>query len=602
MDDNFLKEIQDSFLNEAIDNLAQSEELFLALEKKNKDKLTTLLQIKRMLHNFKGSAKAVGFDDLSTFCHAVENLIIAVSSEDIILDSDVIDLLLQSNDLLKNDLRKLLQDKSTALNYDEIEQKIQKTIDRLLNGASASVSATDVATEVSSAVVAAVSTVDSDETQTVFDGTDADSQVVHKLKTNSRSRAKNEKKGATSTTASASVDDSIRIPMKRLEDLFNAFGEQVIHLSALDHLREDLMGNEEEIVRSIFSLKKITYDLQQFTLNLRMVGVKGLFGKLERAIRDVAKSTNKKVDCELIGIDKELDKIIVDQISDAFIHMARNAVDHGLETPEERAQASKPETGKIYIRAFREAGNFVFEIEDDGRGLDPVKIRNKAVQSGLVTADQQLSEKEIFDFLFESGFSTKEQVTEISGRGVGMNVVKETIQSLGGSYEIKSAVGKGTNFIIKLPLSLSLFNGLSVTIHDNKFIIPSAQVLEIVNSENLQIRKTNSNNLVVQVRDQIYPLIDLRPILGSKASIQNNEESKKDMIILSKIDDQIFCFRIQKVLGIIRVVQKPLSPEMTTCPGAVGVSILGDGNPVLILDLRVIKSELYHEVHGEVSA
>lgn len=602
MDDNFLKEIQDSFLNEAIDNLAQSEELFLALEKKNRDKLTTLLQIKRMLHNFKGSAKAVGFDDLSTFCHAVENLIIAVSSEDIVLDSDVIDILLHSNDILKNDLQKLLQDKTTALNYKEIEAKIESTIDRLLNGTS---SASTQPTTTAASPLESVGTEEvasqnqQDEAQAAIENVNESSNVVRKLRSNSRAKVVGKK---SSTVAAAPVDDSIRIPMKRLEDLFNAFGEQVIHLSSLDHLREDLVRNEEEILRSIFSLKKITFDLQQFTLNLRMVGVRGLFGKLERAIRDVAKLTNKKVDCELIGIDKELDKVIVDQISDAFIHMARNAVDHGLETPEERLQASKPETGKIYIRAFREAGNFVFEIEDDGRGLDPVKIRNKAVQSGLITADQQLSEKEIFDLLFESGFSTKEQVTEISGRGVGMNVVKETIQTLGGNYEIKSVVGKGTNFIIKLPLSLSLFNGLSVTIHDNKFIIPSGQVLEIVNSEDLQIRKTNSNNLVVQVRDQIYPLFDLRPILGDKKAVQNNEQSKKDMIILSKIDDQIFCFRIQKVLGIIRVVQKPLSPEMTTCPGAVGVSILGDGNPVLILDLRILKSELYHEIRGEVSA
>ena len=314
----------------------------------------------------------------------------------------------------------------------------------------------------------------------------------------------------------ASKDDYIRIPTKRIEDLFNAFGEQVIYMSALEHLKENLEQNKDEIERTISNLKKITSDLQQSTLSLRMVNLKGLYAKLERAIRDVARMTGKSVRCDFIGIEQELDKVIVDQISDALTHMVRNSVDHGLESMVDRILAGKTEEGVVGIRSFREAGNFIIEIFDDGKGLDPDRIYQKAIENGLIKPNQNLKEKEVYDLIFENGFSTKDVASEISGRGVGMNVVKEVIQSLGGNYEIFSKVGKGTKFRMKLPLSLSLFNGMCFINQGQRYVVPSSQVIEIMNTEGLEIRDTDNNQQVIQIRKDINRVVDLRNILNSK--------------------------------------------------------------------------------------
>jgi two-component system chemotaxis sensor kinase CheA len=224
--------------------------------------------------------------------------------------------------------------------------------------------------------------------------------------------------------------------------------------------------------------------------------------------------------------------------------------------------------------------------------MDPANIKRKAIEKGLIKASANLSEKEIFELIFENGFSTKDVASEISGRGVGMNVVKETVLGLNGTYEIFSKIGKGTKFRMKLPLSLSLFNGMCFMNQGQRYVIPSSQVIEIMNTEGVSFRETEKNQQVVQVRNEINRIVDLRKILSLRGGRKENAEKMRDMILIADIDGEKACFRIEQVTGIVRVVQKPISPEMSTCPGSVGVTILGDGNPALILDLRVLWSDL----------
>jgi two-component system chemotaxis sensor kinase CheA len=401
VDDSFLKEIKDSFLTESEELLTRFEECLLSLEK-DEDHSNAYADLKRIAHNFKGSGKAVGFDSLSTFCHAIENLLVCLSSRTIDLNPKIVQLLLNCNDELKSNLIALRNDNSTVLNHSAFVLEIENTIKN----------------EDSNTLVKPDD--ETGEQQKFFQAPVASkNNLVHEPK---------------------KVDNFIRVPLSKIDDLLNTFGEQVIYLSALDHYKDNFVKHEEEIQRILLTLKKLAFDLQHSTMTLRMVNLKSLFSKLDRCVRDASLGIGKKVEAEFFGSHLELDKTIVDQISDPLIHIIRNAVDHGIEDDEERASKQKNESGKVTITARREGGSFVIEIKDDGKGLDKDKILKKAQERGLVRENESLSEKEILELIFENGFSTKEQVSEFSGRGVGMNVVKEVVTSLKGTCEIESTL------------------------------------------------------------------------------------------------------------------------------------------------------------------
>lgn len=572
MSDLFLKEIQESFLIEAEELIGQTESLFLALEK-DPDPQPIYAQLKRLAHNFKGSGKAVGFNHLSKFSHSVENLLIALSNGALSLTPEMVQLLLACNDTLKRDISTLSANTSAELDHTDMIDRIEAA---LTNNAH-------------------VTTADTEKTVTPFvkpmatagDANAPDSQAGRDIKT--------------------TKDDIIRIPMSKIDELLSSFSEQVISLSALDHYMTDMDRYEDDIFRTIFHLKKLAYDLQRSTLHLRMVTLKSLFGRLERAVRDAASSTGKRVRCEISGDDQELDKTIVDQLADPLIHMVRNAVDHGIEGRDERITKGKSEGGTVSLKAFREGGQLTIEIKDDGKGLDPQVIRRKAIEKGLISEDDKRDDKAILELIFENGFSTKEEVSELSGRGVGMNVVIETIRSLKGAVEIDSKIGHGTTFRLKMPLLLSLFNGLLVRIDDNRYIVPSAQVTEIIDPRDVEVRETEPGRKVVHLRDRVFDLLDLPSCFagGVEAAPElepndaSTKEPKKEMILVSEIDGSRVGYLIHQVQSIQRVVQKPLIPGAKTCAGAAGLTILGDGTPSIILDLRELKNVFLREAASD---
>jgi two-component system chemotaxis sensor kinase CheA len=563
INDDFLKEIQEGFLVEADDLLEQAEALFMSLER-DEDHFNSFEQLKRLAHNFKGSGKAVGFDELSKFCHSLENLLVALSSGAMVLTPKVTQLLLQCNDALRLDVRKLREDRNSVINHGDLETRLNDAV-------------ADKDFEV--------------EAPLHHDFHEMKSgQFNAPIKT--RSERRNNEPAVEAGVPRNVSEDFIRISLKKIDELLDSFGEQVIFLSALDFYKDDLDRHHDDVIRTVFNLKKLAFDLQQSTLNLRMVTLKSLFSKLERAIRDAAIMTNKKVDCILSGTEQELDKVIVDQLSDPLIHMVRNSVDHGIEDNGTRRELKKREVGTIYLRAKREGGLFVIEVQDDGKGLDPEKILQKAISKGLVSPNEKLTREQIFDLIFENGFSTKDSATELSGRGVGMNVVKQMILSLKGSYEITSEVGQGSLFRIKLPLTLSLFNGLLVRIDTQKFVIPSSQILEIVTGAELQQMDLKRDTRICQLRDEVIEMLELpKHLVKGKSGVENTGK-RKEMLIVSPMDRGKVGFLVNSIYGIQRIVQKPLSPEMTTCPGASGVTILGDGSPAIILDLRALKERI----------
>jgi len=565
MNDEFIKNLQDGFLVEADELIDQAESLCLNIERsKDGDTSGSFDQIKRVFHNFKGSSKAVGFDELANFSHHLENLLVALKNGEVALTTKVTNTLLECVDRLRNDVKQLKKDRTIKLDHTQLKAKI----------------------------VMAQTGLEAQETSKNSNSSNLN-QKGHPNAKKTSAGAQDHPKNASILSLQNKVnkdaaEEFIRVPLKKIDDLLNAFGEQVIYLSALDFYKEDLNKYRDDIIRSIFNLKKTAFDLQQSTLTLRMINLKSTFSKLERAIRDAAHMTGKQAQCILIGADNELDKVIVDQLSDPLIHLARNAVDHGLEPAKDRKAKGKPESGTITLRARREGVSFVIEIEDDGAGLDPQKLSEKAIALGIIPANHTKSRDELLNLIFEDGFSTKDEASEISGRGVGMNIVKETTLHLKGSYEIFSEINKGTLFRIKLPLTLSLFNGLLVIISGQKFIIPSSQIHEIVKAQDTKGLDVDSGSRVIQIRDEILELLDISRILGRNDGV-DYRDPKKDMILIATIDRQKVGFLVSQVLGVHRTVQKPISPEMTTCPGASGVTILGDGNPAIILDLRYLR-------------
>jgi len=554
MSDDFLKEIQEGFLLEADDLLEQAEGLFLNLEKDDVDQRATFDHLKRIAHNFKGSGKAVGFDELSSFCHSLENLLVALSSGTVRLNQKITDLLLECNDVLRADIRTLTQDKTAILDHSDLKKKLDKSLAEYSNPNAGK------------------------EESNHFD---SPIEINQEHKSDKSAQQNHQKKNGN--------DEFIKVPLKKIDELLNTFGEQVIFLSALDFYKEDIATHKEDISRTVFNLKRIAFDLQQSTLTLRMVTLKSMFSKLERAMRDAAIMTRKKINTIITGGDNELDKVIVDQLADPLIHMVRNSVDHGIESAEIRTQRGKSTTGTIRLNAQREGGAFVIEVQDDGGGLDSDRIYQKGVEKGLIKEGQKMTRNEIFDLIFENGFSTKDAASELSGRGVGMNVVKETILSLKGSYEIDSELGRGTNFRIKLPLSLSLFNGLLVMVKNEKFIIPSSQVQEIVKIDDVEQLEIVGGNRVIQLRNEVIELMDISVNLAKPTHENQVNNFKKNMVLISNFEKSKIGFVVSQILGIQRIVQKPLSPEMTACPGASGVTILGDGYPAIILDLRALR-------------
>ncbi len=537
--DDFLKELQETFLLESQDLLANVESLFLQLEKNSTD-LEVYNQLSRLAHNFKGSGKAVGFDHISHFSHQLENLLLACKSQAVVPTPAVINLLFRSVDALKLDLENLRAGGPIA-DYAHLLGEIELAL-KNEHAPAAPLIAENLNFEPPHAAVA--------------------NAGAHPKKT--------------------VVAEYLRIPAARIEALIDAFGEQVILQSSLDQSKNDLQKNEDLVMKTISQLSKLTYDLQQTAMSLRMVGLNLLFSKLERAARDAAQSLEKPISFVTKGNEQELDKTIVDSLSDALTHMVRNAVDHGIETREERLAAGKDPEGQITLEAYRAGGSFVIEVRDDGRGMDPEKILAKAIRSGIVKENAKLSKKDIFDLIFENGFSIKETATDISGRGVGMNVVKEKIIELKGSYEIDSKLGAGSIFRIHLPLTLAIFNGMIVRVGAEKFIIPNSDVDEVSRINVSKLKAGSGTQNLIEIRDQVYSIIDLRKELFRKPVEGRNSQVTALLVRKSR---QAVALLVDEVLSIQKIVHKAVGTDVKVVRGSAGASILGDGSVCLILNI-----------------
>lgn len=377
-----------------------------------------------------------------------------------------------------------------------------------------------------------------------------------------------------------STSKTIRVNLERIDDLLNLFEEVVIDQSRLNVL-SDGIGNQE-LTETVEHMNRVSSDMQSLILAMRMVPVEQVFNRFPRMVRGLARDLNKKINLEILGADTELDRTVIDEIGDPLVHLIRNSVDHGIELPEVRKAAGKPEEGNIILRAFH-SGNHVFiEIEDDGAGINIEKVRNKAVQNGLLTKSEaaKLSDDEVSQLILESGFSTAEKVSSISGRGVGMDVVKSKIESLGGSISIVSRQGQGSIFSIQLPLTLSIISTLLVKSQEETYAIPLSSIIETVLLNEDQIMTAHGQK-VMDFRGQTVPLLDLQEILEIPDAGQTE---KQNAVVVLKKGDKLTGLIVDTFIGQQELVLKSLGDYLGDVFAISGATILGDGQVALIID------------------
>ncbi|WAJ69940.1 chemotaxis protein CheA [Catenovulum adriaticum] len=407
---------------------------------------------------------------------------------------------------------------------------------------------------------------------------DAEINIQHEIK----APTSNQKKSAKQTESG-----SIRVGIEKVDSLINMVGELVITQAMLTQLSEGELDNNKllSLQAGLAQLAHNTRDLQESVMRIRMLPIGSIFSRFPRLVRDTSKKLDKKIELKLTGEQTELDKTLMEKISDPLVHLVRNAMDHGLESPAERLAAGKNETGQITLNAYHQGGNIVIEIVDDGRGLNTKRIREKAISNGLIAETDDLTDDQINLLIFEPGFSTAEQVSDLSGRGVGMDVVRRNIQALNGSVELASKPAEGSTVIIRLPLTLAILDGQLLSVGSHIYIIPLINIIESLQVKTNAISRVGGELDVLKLRDEYIPIIRLSDVFSHQGSSDNLEDG---LLVVVENDNEKVGLFVDELLSQQQVVIKSLEANYFKVDGISGATILGDGTVSLILDIAGI--------------
>jgi two-component system chemotaxis sensor kinase CheA len=378
---------------------------------------------------------------------------------------------------------------------------------------------------------------------------------------------------------------SIRVGIERVDQLVNLVGELVITQAMLTQAagRVDPVIHER-LLTGLVQLERNTRDLQESVMAVRMVPISVVFGRFPRVVRDISQKLAKQVELKLVGEGTELDKGLIEKLTDPLTHLVRNSLDHGIERPEVRAAAGKPAQGTITLSAYHRSGSIVIEVGDDGAGLNRDRILAKARERGLAVSDA-MSDQEVWALIFEAGFSTAEQVTDVSGRGVGMDVVKRNIAALGGRIDIESMTGVGTRMTVRLPLTLAILDGMSVRVGEETFILPLNTIIESVQPERGMLRTMGRTRQLLQVRGEYLPLVALADVFGIRADAAQTEQG---IVVVVESEGTQAALFVDALVGQQQVVIKSLEANYRRVPGVSGATILGDGHVAMILDVPTL--------------
>jgi two-component system chemotaxis sensor kinase CheA len=531
------------FLIESYENLDRLDRDLVELEKDPQDK-ERLGSIFRTIHTIKGTVGFLGFTKLESVSHIGENLLSRMRDLELLLDAEITTGLLRMIDAIR---RILASVESTGQEGDEDQSDLIAHLTRLNQGGR-------VPAPVASAPVPAAT------------ATPASAS------------------GADDAQRPAVSESSLRVDVGLLDKLMNLVGELVLARNQI--LQFTATHTDSSFVGATGRLNLVTSELQEGVMKTRMQPIGNIWSKFPRIVRDLATACSKQVRIEMEGKETDLDKTIIEAIKDPLTHVVRNSVDHGIESPDERLRKGKPSEGRIRLRAFHEGGQINIEISDDGAGIDPAKVRSKALQRGLITAEQAgaMSDHEATRLVFLPGFSTAEKVTNVSGRGVGMDVVKTNIEKIGGQVDIQSTIGEGTTLKIKIPLTLAIIPALMVAAGGDRYAIPQVSLLELVRLEGDQASQgleRIQDALFYRLRGNLLPLVYLQRELG----VDRVRDEDATNIVVLKADDRQFGLVVEEINDTEEIVVKPLGKQLKGLSVFAGATIMGDGKVALILDV-----------------
>jgi two-component system chemotaxis sensor kinase CheA len=561
-------EFKNLFLQEAEDLLVEAENTSFALEDESM-RSVTIDKLFRLVHNFKGSAKAVGFNELSNFSHKFEDLLTQIKTGNRQLTKKVVRVILEGLDVLKAYVIGLKKD----LKFTCDTQVMIDRIVEILKSANSEENTSDMQVPEHQAARSEAHRSEAHRSEAPLIRVIETQNKIEESKDSNKSEKKN------------SDEESLRVSTRKLDALLNLIGELVVNQSMLKALRERASLATASAESVLDYQNKVISEVQSLALSLRMNSIKPIFQKMRRIVRDLADNQEKEIRFISEGEEVEIDKSVFEKISDPLTHILRNSVDHGIENKEERAISAKDSVATVRLSAIQREDHVTIVISDDGRGMDPQKLIQKAIEKKLINPSSQLSDQEALALIFKPGFSTKEAVTDISGRGVGMDVVKTTVDALSGQVNIRSTLGVGSTFEISIPLTLSIISGMVVSIGNEKYVVPMSQLVETIRFDRYPIDTSGGKNSMLNLRGEIMPIISLRKTFRKSVVAKVNEGRIKAGIV-ALCDNRKFSFEVDEIIGQQQIVLKPLGKEVEGLPGIIAGAVLSDGDPGLVLSLK----------------
>ncbi|MDQ1340830.1 MAG: two-component system, chemotaxis family, sensor kinase CheA, partial [Campylobacterota bacterium] len=626
-----LLELTQDFLVEAFEMIEQLDQDLVELESRPDD-LELLNGIFRVAHTIKGSSSFLNFDILTKLTHHMEDVLNKARKAEIKITHDVMDVVLESIDMMKG-LLGSIRDSGTDTQAGINIEPVVKRLDAVSSGGSLEkIESVEEKKETQAPVKAAADDVDyskmsDDEVEAEIERLLKERQEEDKAKRKAKVESPEaevpispepieakpvpaepiqapvvkeavqkkepvEAKAAASDdsdkkdSSSSAVEQTIRVDVNRLDHLMNLIGELVLGKNRLlkiyDDVEERYEGEQflEELNAVVSSVSMVTTDLQMAVMKTRMLAIGKVFNKFPRMIRDLSRELGKKMELNISGEETELDKSIVEVIGDPLVHIIRNSADHGIEMPEIRAANGKPEQGMINLKAYNEGNTIVIQIEDDGKGLDPEMLKSKALEKNVISEREAdiMSEKEAYSLIFKPGFSTAAKVTNVSGRGVGMDVVKTNIEKLNGIIDVDSEVGKGTIIKLKIPLTLAIIQALMVGVQEEFYAIPLSSVLETVRISEDDIYTVEGKS-VMRLRDEVLSLVKLSDIFGVESTIAGRDFT---YVVVLGLAEQKLGLIVDELVGQEEIVIKSLGNYLQDIEGIAGATIRGDGGVTLI--------------------
>ncbi len=567
-----MKEIVESFIIETKEILEKLDLNLIELENKPKDS-DLLNEVFRSFHTIKGTSGFLGLDKLTQVTHRCEDILNKLRKGEAVLTPELMDGILVAFDKIKELLSSIETDFSEDTPIDETVEILTVLLDKLEGKENTESPAEPKKDEVKN---------------------EQPQEKIEPKETTPNVAAPRE---PSSVAAAKKVDNTIRVDVERLDELLTIASELVLGRNRLAQVNSEVALEHEgtKLSRDLADATKqidlMTNELQLVVMKTRMVKIGKVFNRFPRLIRDLSRETEKEINLIIRGEDTELDKTLIEEINDPLVHLIRNSADHGIELPAKRKEIGKDPAGTVILSAEQEGNQIIITIEDDGKGIDPEFIKEKAISKGLITRERakELSKQECYNLIFLPGFSTAEVVTNVSGRGVGMDVVKTNVTKLRGIINIDSVVGKGTKIIVKLPLTLAIIPGMVVKVNSETVVIPLNSVIEVLRVHTEEIYTINQHE-AIRRRDNVIPLVAIDSLLYSDC--QRNDDKIWQYIVVVGLAEKIFGIKVDELDGQKEVVIKSLGSYLGNINGIAGSTIMGDGTVVMIVDISELINKL----------